>query len=302
MSRSRSIAIVFHRAIRPDQMSKYRIWHCAQQWKAMGIDVQLQVWNSEPVHADLVIPQIDLSVLGREYDPLLTSPSPVVNRAVVDIQKSSFSRNLVSLDDDYQGPVIIKTDANAGGFSEKRERRKVPLGRRFIEGAGRVSLKVANTLRTLSLDPLVRTETIRAKDYPVFPSKAEVPRGVFLNPYLIVERFLPEREGEDYFLRSYSFFGDKGLSVRTRSGSPVIKGATGSELEVVSDDPAILAERKRLGFDYGKFDYVVHEGTAVLIDVNYTPTFGAAYAPEMREQVSSRLASGISHWFDEFTT
>ena len=31
------------------------------------------------------------------------------------------------------------------------------------------------------------------------------------------------------------------------------------------------AERERLGFDYGKFDFVVREGKAILLDANKTP-------------------------------
>ena len=47
-------------------MRGYRIWHCAQVWKAMGIDVAMQPWNRKPIDAGLVVPQIDLSVLPRK--------------------------------------------------------------------------------------------------------------------------------------------------------------------------------------------------------------------------------------------
>jgi hypothetical protein len=37
----------------------------------------------------------------------------------------------------------------------------------------------------------------------------------------------------------------------------------------VPDD--LRETRRRLGFDYGKWDFVLHEGRAVLIDANKTP-------------------------------
>jgi hypothetical protein len=51
-------------------------------------------------------------------------------------------------------------------------------------------------------------------------------------------------------------------------------------------------ERKRLGFDYGKFDFVVHEGRVVLLDANRTPT-AAANLSDYQDTEASRLASGI---------
>jgi hypothetical protein len=34
---------------------------------------------------------------------------------------------------------------------------------------------------------------------------------------------------------------------------------------------ALRAERARLGFDYGKFDFISHDGRPILFDVNRTP-------------------------------
>jgi len=60
--------------------------------------------------------------------------------------------------------------------------------------------------------------------------------------------------------------------------------------EIHRDAPSeIEALRERMGFDYGKFDYVIHEGRVILLDANKTPTFqGDANAPHLRE-----LALGI---------
>src|SRR5213079_1238108 len=38
----------------------------------------------------------------------------------------------------------------------------------------------------------------------------------------------------------------------------------------IGPHPEIVEARKRLNFDYGKFDYVLHEGRPVLLDTNKT--------------------------------
>ena len=91
--------------------------------------------------------------------------------------------------------------------------------------------------------------------------------------------------------------GSEGLAVRTKSEHPVVKGAGGTDLEFVPVAESILAMRHELGFDYGKFDYVIHEGEAVLLDINATPTFGRAYAPDVRRKIAAQLAKGIGYWF-----
>jgi hypothetical protein len=38
-------------------------------------------------------------------------------------------------------------------------------------------------------------------------------------------------------------------------------------------------ERQRLGFDFGKFDYVLENGVAQLLDANATPTIYGGHEP-----------------------
>jgi hypothetical protein len=301
MSASKTIAIVFHETTTQDQMSRYRIWRCAQAWEQMGFSVKMLRWEHKPIEADLLIPQIDLSVLPRKYRQLFSSRSAVANRTVVDIRKSVFSRQLVTVKDAYHGPVIVKTNANYGGYPEWKCYQGLSRNRRRLERVRWLSRKIARTIASGSLAPLARTITLDPKHYPVFSSKHELPRGVFKNPDLVVERFLPEREGRYYILRSYSFLGSAGVSVRTRSESQVVKGANGTDLEFIPVDVALVTIRKEMGFDYGKFDYVIYDGKVVLLDVNYTPTF-AGYPTEVRSQITRQLATGIAEWFPELSS
>jgi hypothetical protein len=225
----------------------------------------------------------------------------VLNRDVLDIRKRTFSRNLVSQTDDYDGPVIIKTDANSGGKPENLVLRRSLWYRRGIFLAGEYLRVMRRFLSTLSLERLAYTRTLYSDSYPIYPSKEQVPHGVFENPYLVVERFLPETNGPFYYSRSYSFLGDEGVGVRLKSKNPVVKNAVApGGLEFISVDESIVAARKALGFDYGKFDYVLHDGEAVLLDINKTPFPGTPYPPEMQQRIAAQLAKGIGAWFSTY--
>ena len=64
-------------------------------------------------------------------------------------------------------------------------------------------------------------------------------------------------------------------------------------LEPTTVPEVLRAERERLGFDFGKFDFVVHEGEVVLLDANRTPTGAAAISTYQSEQ-AAKLALGIN--------
>jgi hypothetical protein len=51
---------------------------------------------------------------------------------------------------------------------------------------------------------------------------------------------------------------------------PIVTAATCRAIEPVAPHPEIEARRQALGLDYGKLDYVVRDGEAILLDVNKT--------------------------------
>ncbi|WP_135432437.1 hypothetical protein [Pseudotabrizicola sediminis] len=51
----------------------------------------------------------------------------------------------------------------------------------------------------------------------------------------------------------------------------------------------ILRLREEMGFDFGKFDYVVHDGQAILLDANKTPSL----VRSARSERVMRLARGV---------
>jgi hypothetical protein len=61
------------------------------------------------------------------------------------------------------------------------------------------------------------------------------------------------------------------------------------------DVPLELLEiRDRLGFDYGKIDYVVHQGKVHIIDANKTP--GILASGDFSASICGKLAKGIQNY------
>ena len=79
------------------------------------------------------------------------------------------------------------------------------------------------------------------------------------------ERFLPERLGDMYVIRTWVFFGDRERCRRFLSPHPLVKGRGMIPDEPVPVPDSIRAQRERLGFDFGKFDFVIHGEDGVLL-------------------------------------
>jgi hypothetical protein len=67
-------------------------------------------------------------------------------------------------------------------------------------------------------------------------------------------------------------------------------------VEAVEPHAAVREWPAQLGFEYGKFDYVVHDGTPILFDVNKTVGSGEQSTPEL-EALRRHRAAGIHAYF-----
>jgi hypothetical protein len=280
------IVILFHEYQHRRGCFNYTIYALSEMWRKWGLHVSFAYGIKDRPEADLLIPQIDLTHLPDDYAEFIGSYPNVVNRRVVDISKRSFSTHLLEEGDDYPGPVIVKTNNNYGG---RQERWLVLPRHRFLSWVYRkVFPFAAQALGGLAWQTVL-------DEYPVFQSLAEVPPAVFRNKALVVEKFLPEREGDRYFMRHYLFLGDHTRSVRVAGAQPFLKRAMCVGVDENLPVPAELTDlRRRLGFDYGKFDYTIHDGQVVILDVNWTP--GAAGGPEGKarsRRTAEDLAGGI---------
>jgi len=285
------IVVLMHERDRAAHATAYIVWSLVAIWRERGIDVVVHHGLRGLPASDVLFAHLTVSRMPPAYAAVLDDHPRVVNRGVRDVTKRSFSRQLVREGDAWDGPVIVKTDRNCGGVAERAvyghwEGRRARLRRTLRRALGLPAPKLAYA---------THMESAR---YPVFGSVGEVPRGVFRNPLLVVERFLPEREGESYCLRTYTFLGERFVSARRRGAHPVVKAGVADVREDVAVDAAIRAERRRLAFDYGKFDWVVHDGRAVLLDVNPTPTYAGATLTGAQRARSEHLADGIAAWLD----
>lgn len=70
------------------------------------------------------------------------------------------------------------------------------------------------------------------------------------------------------------------------------------ENEFISEVPEPIREaRRRLGCDYGKFDFVTHHGQVVLLDTNSTPGCGGKLTPRLDvivEELSADLKLAVA--------
>jgi hypothetical protein len=142
-------------------------------------------------------------------------------------------------------------------------------------------------------------ETLNPYDYPVFASIRAVPGDVWRNPNLIVERFISERnEKGHYVVRNWLFLGDQGFVRSVSSPYHIVKpGSPGRKTylgRLEEPAPPELQElRKRMDFDYGRFDYVMKDGKPVLFDVNTTPAIADENVSMFSRELLEDLPRGL---------
>ncbi|MCE9592044.1 MAG: hypothetical protein K8S99_16170 [Planctomycetes bacterium] len=258
----------------------YFLYEIAEVWRQQGLRVTVQHGAGPVIEADLAILHVDMTSVSAAHLAFMRHYPKTINAAVVDISKRRISTNLVRRRDGYGGPVIVKTNLNHGGLMEARLAAK----------RSRIRKRLA-TLRNLL--PWGWRSSLGMSDYPIFDSPNDVPRIVWHNPALVVERFLPERSGEFYCLRTWMFFGDREANSVSYSHERIIKSHTVVRREPVPQVPEELRRmRRELGFDFGKFDYAIVDGRVVLYDANRTPSLPQFSRDQAMERVRL-LAEGV---------
>jgi len=249
----------------------YLLNRLSQHWRHFGHDVSVVAGSKRLPDADIAILHVDLSVVPDTYLRALEKYPRVLNGRVADIRKRAISRNLLSQRHRWNGAVVVKTDLNHAGIPERLMARR--------SGAAGAS----------------NAPCPGDEPYSILSSIRAVNRQVWVDPTKVVERFLPERDHRGYWLRAWVFLGNAERCTRYLSRTPIVKGSAILDREPVEVPKALRAERRRLGFDYGKFDFVLHEGKPVLFDANRTPA-GAPPGPGV-DEANLRLAMGIDSFF-----
>ena len=267
---TKKIALIFHQHERKSALPRFAIWHLAEAWKREKITVHFLFGVKEYVEADLALLHVDLTEVPREYLEFGRRYPVVLNGRIHGIRKSSFSRQRVFPGDGYKGKVIVKSDLNYGGEPERKL-----LGTRF----SRTALRITSRLPFIRPPCRSHKPDLRSpRDYRVYDSADCIPGDWFQDKDLFIEKFLPETDEGLYCLRSYHFLGSQGACVLRKSAHPIVGAATSISREEVDPDPEIVKLARSMQFDFGKFDYVVHENRPILLDTNKTPGSGAAPA------------------------
>lgn len=281
--RRRRIAVLWHARDRARQLDRYVITRFADYWREDGHEVRFVFGPSGFVPADIALLHVDLSVVPEPYLELAARYPVCLNGRVRDIRHSAFSRQMVRPGDGYEGAVIVKSDLNHGGLPE-----------RTLEGPlRRAWRRLRRGFPSRDSDSLSCGTPL---EYRVYQHCCDVPPACFQRPDLMVERFLPEREDGLYHVRTYQFLGDRWTCARLSSSEPVVNDHTEIRSEPVEPHPDIERLRQALGFDYGKFDYVLHAGEPVLLDTNKTTNVSAVVTPEL-EVMRRHRAMGLYSYF-----
>ena len=259
----------------------YLLQGIADQWRQAGVRVTVVRDPLRHLEADLAILHPDLTVVPDEYLQFMRRYPLTVNGGVKDISKRAISANIVRDGDGYRGPVMVKTNRNCGGAAEALHAqhaswlwRKLRAVRRRMHWSWRGDISMW--------------------DYKVFNSPQRVPLPVWFNPDLVVERFLPERRDGCYCMRTWIFLGDAEECKLFYANQPVVKSPVAVRIEKSEVPEELRQMRRKLGFDFGKFDFGIVDGRVVLYDVNRTPVGRPGRSNESLFKV---LAGGIESLF-----
>lgn len=255
-----------------------------EHWAPAGHRVVAHRGLGTPPPADLAFLHVGFTVIPELYRALAARYPRTINGGLVDTLKRRVCTDLLRPDDPYDGPVIVKTDLNHGGKPEWRQRV------RQAELSGKLWLKLQECL------PARWFGRLEGNLYPVLPHKRDVPDWVWRSPDLVVQPLHAERRGELYAMHQWYFLGDRDCVSTFLGRAPVVKLANVVErLPLHADVPEAMRRRRvELNFDYGKFDYVVVDGEAILLDANPTPNEGNEFpTPPRVVAICGAIAAGL---------
>jgi len=250
--------------------SPYLLFDILVELNRRGHSVRVQRGPAKTHSADIAVLHVDATITPADYLDYARGFPFCLNVETADISKRRLSGALVRANDAWQGPVIVKSNLNNQGIPETFLNRR-------SERAGKPP-------------PFPGTPTLRP--YEVYGSVGDVPEGVFDDDDLVVEKFIPEREPDGFAARFWVFCGEHERCTRYVSPNGLVKASETIRREPVPVPDEMRELRRELGFDYGKFDFVMHEGKAVLLDANKTPG--------RPKNLVKMFTAGASHLADGF--
>ncbi|MDA9149253.1 hypothetical protein N9N71_01810 [Synechococcus sp. AH-229-G18] len=248
----------------------------------LKVSVEIQVGPEYRKEASAVLNHVNLTETPPQYQALFRNYKTGINTRLLNIRKSVICDDAtLSKPGKASGPVIVKTDLNYGGIPELQR----------LQWQGDISQGVIN-------QTYANARYLNPNSYPIFNDSSMVPAGVWENPNLIVQNLYIEQDSIGrYCLRSWYVLGDAGFHVMTVANHPVVKGQNILDRWVLDvETPRELMELKqRLALDYGRIDYTLHRGKAIVFDANRTPTSSIEAVDRYHLQWQS-MASGIKQY------
>lgn len=259
-------------------------------WVPAGHDVVVQRGLKDPFEGDLAVLHIDVTTIPKAYLALARRYPAQINVSTPSIAKTMVSQALIELTSTYDGQVIVKTNANHMG------RKDLEVYRAEVKSSWN---PVTHLVWRLRRDLLWRSRRTLDGDYLVYENKSAVPTWVWADKHYVVEAFRPNFDGTYYYLYNWMFLGEAEICIRTASREPVIRRYGDHDLprEKCAVPENLRAWRRKLGLQFGKIDFLMHESQAVAIDVAFTPTAGTRVDREIRDQVCEALAPGFESLF-----
>ncbi len=250
--------------------SPYLLFDVLRHLQSMGHKC-LIAKGPQLVEADAAILHVDSTIVSEEYLRLAKNYPIAINFGTSDISKRLISSLLLHNDSDWRGQVIVKSNYNNNALMED-------LHNRAAARRGR---------------PEPHPGIAQGEPYKVYDDVRSVPPQVWSDRSLVVERFVPEHAADGKFaLRTWVFMGARERCTRMVTSDSISKAADVLHYEPVEVPEKLRAERERLKFDFGKFDFVMHEGDPLLLDANRTPGVAAAILPLMKKGARN-LAEGL---------
>ncbi len=273
------LLVLHHDNFNPDSRQKHFIHFLGAVWRAQGVEVIHHAGSRGLPPADIVLLHVDLSIVPMRFAKAVQAYPRVWNAGCLDIRKRSLPERglVIGRLSEHQGPVIVKTDLNCGARPELRARRGLSWS--------------SNLLERLRLRRISRSPSLKKFEYPIYDDVSAVPSAVWDDPMLVVEKFLPERDGDAYVVRWAYFCGSSAVACTTRAPNRVVRWAGGGLHEVVPVPPEILEYRRRIGLDYGKIDFVINGGRPLVLDVN--KTIGGPDFEVTDQWITRELATGL---------
>ncbi|HMW01266.1 MAG TPA: hypothetical protein PLL06_18945 [Acidobacteriota bacterium] len=254
------IVILFHE-FQYDRSSTYMIDELAEIWREEGLEVIELYGLDRFVPADIVILHIDLSVVPPEYLEFTRQYPVALNTRLTDIRKVTISQNLIKPGDPYGGPVIVKSNLNYAGAPERKlkeaQLRQSPFWLK------RLQHRIFPFLKKL---PVFQSNL----EYQIFDRVEDVPNSLFNHPDVVVEKFFQCRHEEFYCIHNLYIFGNLRTGIRLAGHHPIVNGRTYQRIDFIDPDSEVLEQLADIPLDYGKIDYVFHDGKVVIIDINKT--------------------------------